>query len=115
MKKLFTLLAFSILVCNWSYAQQTPASQDIIPQRTEEYCEIRFFAKSLFSNKLHAHIDFGNGEEVLKDAEGKDAEFISFMAVLNYMNSQGWKLIDVHPRVYEGSSHTFYVMKRSLE
>lgn len=116
MKKLFLLFALSISVCTWSYAQAVPASLvTATTQRTEAYCEIRFFPKALFSTKVHAHVDFGNGEEVLKDAQGNNIDFTSPMAALNYMNSKGWKLVDTYPRVHEGSSCTFYVMKRSLE
>ncbi|EJF07927.1 MULTISPECIES: hypothetical protein [Pontibacter] len=116
MKKLSLVFALTILACTWSYAQAVPASLvTTTAQRTEEYCELRFFVKALFSTKVHAHVDFGNGEEVLKDTQGNNIDFISPMAALNYMNSKGWKLVDTYPRVHEGSSCTYYVMKRSLE
>ncbi|WP_299988351.1 hypothetical protein [uncultured Pontibacter sp.] len=116
MKNLSLVFALSTLVYTGSYAQAVPASlPTTTTQRTEAYCEIRFFVKALFSTKVHAHVDFGNGEEVLKDAQGNNIDFVSPMAALNYMNSKGWKLVDTYPRVHEGSSCTYYVMKRSLQ
>lgn len=115
MKNLFILLAFPLTMSTWSHAQASSTPQGISTPRTEEYCEIRFIGKFLSRHKVVARIDFGNGDEILKDEAGKDVEFPSVVAALNYMNGQGWKLVDIHARMNEGDSHTYYVMKRSLE
>lgn len=115
MKKFILLFALSLITYSWSFAQTAPATQPTLKDRTEEYCEVRVLSKSLIRSRTIARVDFGNGDETLKDERGKDAEFASSIAVLNYMNSKGWKLVDVHNRIWDGDSFTYYVMKRSLE
>ena len=115
MKKLAILLAFTFLPLSWAHAQIAPSMQITPGVRTEEYCEVRVIRKSLFRTTTIARIDFGKGDDVLKDEQGKEMEFASNVAVLNYMNSKGWKLVDVHNRIWDGDSYTYYVMKRSLE
>lgn len=108
MKKLFCLTVLTFLMCTWSYAQET------LVKRTEEYCELST-STPLLSRKLVARVDFGNGDEVLTDGQGKKLDFRSSVGALNYMNSLGWELINVHVRVSEGEGHTYYVMKRKLQ
>jgi hypothetical protein len=115
MKKLFILFALIIIAHTGSYAQTASTIQSSSTPRTEEYCELRVFSKSLIRKKTTARVDFGNGDETLKDETGKEAVFASGIDVLNYMNSRGWKLVDVHTRIWDGDSFTYYVMKRSLE
>jgi len=108
MKKTFILITLAFLLCVVSYAQQTPV------KRTEEYCELRT-KRPLFSGKLVAEVDYGDGDKVLKDEQGKSVEFSSAIGVLNYMNSLGWELLNVHVWVNDGDGYTYYVMKRKLE
>lgn len=116
MKKLPILLAFTFFPLSWTHAQvTTPSVQIDLGVRTEEYCEVRVIRKSLFRTAAIARIDFGQGDEFLKDEQGKEIEFASNVAVLNYLNSRGWKLVNVHNRIWDGDSHTYYVMRRSLE
>lgn len=88
MKKLFAFFVLTFLVCTWSYAQEAPVN------RTEEYCEIRTTTK-LFRNNLVTYVDYGEGDRVLKDEQGKELGFRSSVGVLNYMNSKGWKVLKI--------------------
>lgn len=108
MKNLVISFILIFFACTWAYAQETPI------KRTEEYCELRT-KNPLFSSKLVAQVDFGKGEEVLKDEHGKPIDFASAVGALNYMNSKGWELMNVHVWVSDGEGYTYYVMKRKIQ
>lgn len=107
MKKLFVVLMLSVFALSGAQAQVTPVADN------GPYCEVRMVGKP-FSSKTEASIDFGKGEEMLKDDKGKSIRFSSPVDALNYLNTQGWELVDTHIKIYSGDSYTYYVMKRKL-
>lgn len=112
MKKLFTLITFAFLLCFFAFIQESYA-QDVSAKRTEEYCEVRT-SHMIFKRKPVAYVDFGGGEQLLKDEQGKEIKFDSSVAVLNYMNRKGWELVTTYVMIDGGDSFTYYVMKRKL-
>lgn len=87
--------------------------------RTEEYCEVD--VEPVFGSPFcHIRIDFGqpprrglvSSVDKLRDPiTQRPIEFNSAMDALNYMNEQGWELV----QIYNGDScDTRYVMRRVI-
>ncbi|MEM9833498.1 MAG: hypothetical protein AAF944_22900 [Bacteroidota bacterium] len=96
----------------------TASSQDQ-PLRTEEYCEIE--VEWIFGSPLcHIRVDYGqyphrgliNSVDKLRDSmTRRPLEFNSPVDALNYMNEQGWELVQAYS---SDSCDTRYLMRRSL-
>ena len=68
--------------------------------RTEEYCEVMVVGR-LVQPRTTAHVDFGQRQagifpEAYEDANGQPLRFDSPIAALNYLNTQGWELLQVY-------------------
>ena len=93
-------------------AQQPVAGGSTI-KRTEEYCQVQSWAK--LNGKFVVAIDYGQQRKLLsanvyRDAEGQPIEFNSVIDALNWLNSQGWELVNAYG---EGTANNF-VMRRRL-
>ncbi|GEM_PF-860917 len=105
-----TLLIFALSFTAYSQNQ---------PLRTEEYCEIE--VEWVFGSPLcHIRVDYGqlphrgliNSVDKLRDpVSRRPLEFNSPIDALNYMNDEGWELVQAYSR---DSCDTRYVMRRSL-
>ena len=89
------------------------------PLRTEEYCEVDV-EWNFGSPFCHVRVDFGqppqrgvlSSVDNLRDPETRrPLEFNSVVDVLNFMNEQGWELVQAYNR---DSCDTRYLMRRSL-
>ncbi|MEM9674055.1 MAG: hypothetical protein ACFB15_06325 [Cyclobacteriaceae bacterium] len=85
--------------------------------RTEEYCEVEV---ERTGSVCHIRLDFGqppnrglmNWVDKLRDSvTRRPLEFNSAMDALNYMNGQGWVLVQAYS---SDSCNTRYIMRRSL-
>lgn len=90
MKKLFFSLVLMFVISSTIYAQYDTS-------KIEQYCEVVATAK-MFSNKVTIDIDFGEtrrfwSDNRIKDETGKLKKFNSVIDAMNYMGSQGWKLV----------------------
>ena len=111
MKSLFLALALAGAALTVQ-AQQPMASSSAV-KRTEEYCQVQSWPK--LNGKFVVSIDYGQQQKLLsanvyRNAEGQPIEFNSVIDALNWLNSQGWELVNAYG---EGTTSTF-VMRRRL-
>ena len=98
MKKILVLLL--VLVPGMLYAQ-----------KLEKYCEIMAIGK-MFSSKVTITVDFGEQrgffkDTRLRDEEGDVVKFNSTIDALNYMGTQGWKLVNAFP-ISNGNQNVYH-------
>ena len=80
-------------------AQKDSLKTDTFKYRAaEEYCSI-LPRNKLFSDLITVEADFGDPKafsdhEKLRDERGRDLQFTSTVAALNYMAGQGWLLVN---------------------
>ncbi|MBO0359038.1 hypothetical protein J0X19_13850 [Hymenobacter sp. BT186] len=111
MKSLFLAIVLTGAALT-AQAQQPVAGSSAI-KRTEEYCQVQSWAK--LNGKFVVAIDYGQERKLLsanvyRDAAGQPIEFNSVIDALNWLNSQGWELVNGYG---EGTTNTF-VMRRRL-
>ena len=111
MKLLFLAVALAGATLT-AQAQQPVAGTSAI-KRTEEYCQVQSWAK--LNGKFVVSIDYGQERKLLsanvyRNAEGQPIEFNSVIDALNWLNSQGWELVNAYA---EGTTNNF-VMRRRL-
>jgi hypothetical protein len=114
MKKIIITLA--LLNCiSASYAQQANLNKFI-----EQYCSLNIMPR-LLSNKVNIDVDYGNPRKLfsfkdnrVKDDNGKAKKFNTAVEALNYMSSQGWKLINAMAVTEGGGTVYRYIMKREI-
>jgi hypothetical protein len=112
MQKFFltvTLLLFAFF-CN---AQSTGKT-------IEQYCSLNVMPRVL-SNKVNIDVDYGNPRKLfsfkdnrVKDDNGKAKKFNTAVEALNYMSSQGWKLVNAMAMSEGGGAVYRYIMKREI-
>jgi hypothetical protein len=115
MKKI-TFLICLLTATLFSYSQQTVPSKVI-----EQYCSLNIMPR-LLSNKVNIDIDYGNPRKLfsfkdnrVKDENGKAKKFNTAVEALNYMSSQGWKLVNAFTITEGGSAVIRYIMKRDID
>jgi hypothetical protein len=113
MKKIILILIVNIFT-GIAYAQQKPS---II----EQYCSLNVMPR-LLSNKVNIDVDYGNPRKLfsfkdnrVKDDDGKAKKFNTAIEALNYMSSQGWKLVNAMAITEGGNAVYRYIMKREIE
>lgn len=108
MKNLFTI-AF-ILTAFIANAQS---------EKVEQYCEVLGMS-GVFSSKVTVTIDFGESKSVWKDnrvknEDGSVKKFNSMIDALNFMGSDGWKLVNAFP-ITSGNQNVYhYVFKKDFD
>lgn len=105
MKKIIVTALLFVCLSSGSFAQQDTT-------KVEQYC--RLVANNrMFSNKVNIDVDFGEERKFFSDHRMRDEEtgklkkFNTVVDALNYMGSQGWKLVNAFP-VVEGNSYTYH-------
>jgi hypothetical protein len=106
------LLAGSLI----AYCQQTNTQHYI-----DQYCSLNIMPR-LLSNKVNIEVDYGNPKKLfsfkdnrVKDDDGRAKKFNTAVEVLNYMSTQGWKLVNAMALTEGGTNVYRYIMKREIE
>jgi hypothetical protein len=99
-KVLSRLVVIFFLVFTTSLANSQQISQKSYENQTEEYVAITAIGKA-FSTKWKVEVDFGQAfewsvknKDLLRDDKGKVVSFASPIDALNFLNSQGWSLVN---------------------
>jgi hypothetical protein len=115
MKRYFLLIVASLFTFS-SHAQQSAISKTI-----EQYCSLNVMPR-LLSNKVNIDVDYGSARKLfsfkdnrVKDDDGKAKKFNTAIEALNYMSSQGWKLVNAMAITEGGSAVYRYILKREIE
>ncbi len=110
MKQLFSIIILTLAV-NFTQAQNTVI---------EQYCSLNVMPR-LLSNKVNIDVDYGNPRKLfsfkdnrVKDDDGKAKKFNTAVEALNYMSSQGWKLVNAMAMSEGGNAVYRYIMKREI-
>ena len=90
--------------------------------KVEQYCEM-VAAGRLLSTKINIDVNYGEARKFfksygVKDDNGKLQKFNSVVDALNYLGSQGWRLVNAYPITESSSSGTvlhFYLKKEFLK
>lgn len=114
MKKILILIA-AILFVHQTFAQTV--SKQII----EQYCSINVMPRML-STKVNIEVDYGNPRKLfsfkdnrVKDDDGKIKKFNTAVEALNYMSTQGWKLVNAMAMTESNNIVYRYIMRREIE
>ena len=116
MKYIFTLtvLFLALLLPTKAAAQQEITHQKYI------FCTISP-SSNIFTRKMKVNIDTGqrnthfmNSEKLRNPETGAELEFNSIVDALNYMSSQGWDFVQTFVEVSEGSSTTYWLLRKEL-
>jgi len=82
------------------------------------YCRATVYGRTLLSKEVRVFIDFGEWQQLNQRQEiGSDRrnrrKFASEVDVLNFMDQQGWDMVDTYVEVSETSgAPTNYIFKR---
>ncbi|MEX0333371.1 hypothetical protein [Vibrio tubiashii] len=100
--KVFLTPLLTFAMCSTVMAAKSPEPTSRANQ-TEQYAMVTASGKMLSITQWKVEVDFGQALEIgiknkdlLRDEEGKTISFNSPMDTLNYMNSQGWKLVSAN-------------------
>jgi hypothetical protein len=111
-----TLLIYLVTTTLFSYSQQNISAKVI-----EQYCSLNIMPR-LLSNKVNIDIDYGSPRKLfsfkdnrVKDENGKAKKFNTAVEALNYMSSQGWKLVNAFTITEGGAAVIRYILKRDIE
>ena len=99
----YTFLALFLFIGSAGFGQDT--------SKVEQYCEVIATGRA-FSNKVTVDIDYGQERSIwkdnrLKNEDGRLRKFNSVIDAVNYLGTQGWKLVNAFP-VYTGSGPMVY-------
>jgi len=91
MKKIIAIVC--LLIAFKSNAQDT--------SKVEQYCEV-VATPRLLSNRVTIDIDYGETRSIwkdnrIRDEKGKLIKFNTLVDALNYMGTNGWKLVNAFP------------------
>ncbi len=91
----------------------------LFAQKMEKYCEMVAIGK-LFSHKVNITVDFGEEKGFFKDTrlrddEGSVVKFNTVVDALNYMGTQGWKMINAFPMSTNGENVYHYYFKKEYD
>ena len=116
MKSIYLIPAFFLPICYDAMAQYIGD----VPLRDvqSEYIEVTA-GGSMLRKGINAYIDYGqesepytNKDHVLTDNYGKPMEFKSNIHVLNYMQEQGYELIEIYVIPSETSGSAYFVLRK---
>lgn len=88
-------------------------------EKVEQYCEVVGMAR-IMSSKVNIIIDYGEAQSVWKDnrvknEDGSVKKFNSMIDALNFLGSNGWKLVNAFPISTGGQDVYHYVFKKEFE
>lgn len=115
MKKLFVAFLLSVGTLSTTYGQK--AALAAAGKRTEEYCQLT--SRPRLNGRYVISIDYGQqqkliSENLFRDTAGKPVEFNSAIDALNWLNGQGWELMNTFVLVEDGDGVAYYVLRRRL-
>ena len=99
--RIFALLTLALYLASTSVSSQSQEfSQKSYENQTEEYVAITAIGKA-FSTKWKVEVDFGQAfewsvknKDLIRDSQGRVLSFSSPIDALNFLNSQGWVLVN---------------------
>ena len=105
------LLVASILLCSFLSNGQS--------QKVEQYCEV-VASNTAFSSKVSVSIDYGEAKSVWKDnrvknEDGSVKKFNSMIDALNFLGTDGWKLVNAFLISTGGQDVYHYVFKKEFD
>ncbi len=88
-------------------------------EKVEQYCEVVGVARP-FSNKVNIIIDYGEVKSIWKDnrvknEDGSAKKFNSMIDALNFLGTDGWKLVNAFLITTGGQDVYHYVFKKEFE
>jgi hypothetical protein len=88
-------------------------------EKVEQYCEVVGMARP-FSTKVNIVIDYGEAKSVWKDnrvknEDGSVKKFNSMIDALNFLGTDGWKLVNAFLISTGGQDVYHYVFKKEFE
>lgn len=86
--------------------------QALLAEKLERYCEMVATGR-LFSRKVTIEVDFGDEKSFwkdnrIKDDNGRVVKFNNVTDALNYMGTNGWKLVNAFPISDGGTTSKVY-------
>jgi hypothetical protein len=116
MKKLLVACLLSVGPLSTIHGQ-TPTPVSNAAKRTEEYCQLT--SRPRLNGRYVISIDYGQqqkliSENLFRDTAGKPVEFNSAIDALNWLNGQGWELLNTFVLVEDGDGVAYYVLRRRL-
>ncbi len=114
--KKVTFLLILNMYTSVTYSQQNTPSKTI-----EQYCSLNVIPRVL-SNKVNIDVDYGDPRKfftfknnMVRDDNGKAKKFNTAIEALNYMSTQGWKLVNAMALMEGGNAVYRYILKREIE
>ena len=109
-------LTLILLLAGAGFAGHAQQPGIIVPVRTEEYCQLRAFQK--LNSKVILSIDYGQQQALLtrnlfRDEQGQAIEFKSVIDALNWLNAQGWELVNAYA-AGKDTNISYYIMRRRI-
>jgi hypothetical protein len=88
-------------------------------EKVEQYCEVVGMARP-FSTKVNITIDYGEAKSVWKDnrvknEDGSVKKFNSMIDALNFLGTDGWKLVNAFLITTGGQDVYHYVFKKEFD
>jgi hypothetical protein len=88
-------------------------------EKVEQYCEVVGMAR-IMSSKVNIIIDYGEAKSVWKDSrvkneDGSVKKFNSMIDALNFLGTDGWKLVNAFLITTGGQDVYHYVFKKEFE
>ena len=88
-------------------------------EKVEQYCEVVGMAR-IMSSKVNIIIDYGEAQSVWKDnrvknEDGSVKKFNSMIDALNFLGTDGWKLVNAFLITTGGQDVYHYVFKKEFE
>ncbi len=88
-------------------------------EKVEQYCEVVGMAR-IMSSKVNIIIDYGEAKSVWKDnrvknEDGSVKKFNSMIDALNFLGTDGWKLVNAFLITTGGQDVYHYVFKKEFE
>ena len=105
MKKLVLVPFFFLFAAAAAYAQDNNDNND----QKWEYCRV-IVDNKLFSKKIIVRFEFGEGSEMPKKTDAK--KFTKTTDALDFLGSEGWKLIATPILRGEGGVTYYYILRR---
>ena len=88
-------------------------------EKFEQYCEV-VANGTIWSSKIVIDIDYGEAKSIwknnlVKNEDGSVKKFNSIIDAINYLGSEGWKLVNAFPVTMETRNVYHYVFKKEFD
>lgn len=113
------ILALLVFVSFNAYSQVSVDGVDVNKEDVE-YITMTAYLKPLTANKYGVVIDYGQqmkfAQEVrITDKDGKAVTFNGAVHALNFLNKNGWELVEVYTTVFQNITYFNHICKRKKD